>query len=104
MHHGEPPDPRFSRDENMLADFPGPVAIPAEPVRGLAPLVSWEHNNGEPWAVAYGYALPRQHLLTVRTVRSREGLNPYGLAVESLASSVVNHLAMDDSSRPDDLP
>lgn len=94
-------DPRFGHGERMLDGFPGPVAIPAEPVWGLTPVVGWEHTNDVPWAMEIGYAIPGgQHVLTVRTVRSAEGLNPRGLAVESLACAVVNFVSKDQDARP----
>lgn len=74
----------------LLDSFPGPVAIAAHPIQGLAPALGWEEVNDEPWAIQVGYAIPQgPQVLTVRTVRSTEGLNPRH-PLESLASVIVN--------------
>jgi hypothetical protein len=93
-------NPRVPWGKEILDGFPGPVAIPAEPIRGLTPSLGWEQVNDEPWAINIDYAIPEgQHLLTVRTVRSPEGLNPRH-PIESLASAVVNFVNMDQGARP----
>ena len=80
--------------------FPGPVAIPVDPIQDAVPVVGTEEADDEPWAVEIGYQAPTRHVLTVRTVRSTEGLNPHGRTVESLASAVVNYLNRDQNTRP----
>ena len=83
----------------ILDGFPGPVAIAAQPIQGLAPVLGWEEVDDQPWAIQVGYAIPRgRQVLTVRTVRSTEGLSPRH-PLESLASVIVNFVNADLGGR-----
>lgn len=93
------PRSRVPRPAQLLARFPGPVAIAAGPVEGAAAVLGAEEIDGLPWAIEVGYTTAGCHLLTVRTVRSAAGLDPRGLTVESLASAVVNFIARDEAAR-----
>lgn len=97
-NHGDPRS-RVPRPAQLLARFPGPVAIAAGPVEGAAAVLGAEEIDGRPWAIEVGYTTAGCHLLTVRTVRSAAGLDPRGLTVESLASAVVNFVARDEAAR-----
>ncbi len=103
-HQGDPRSPRVPRPADVLARFPGPVAIAAEPVGGASAILGVEEIDGQPWAVEVGYTAAGRHLLTVRTVRSTAGLDPRGLTVESLASAVVAFAARDEGARPLGVP
>lgn len=94
------PRSRVPRPAQLLARFPGPVAIAAGPVEGAPAVLGAEEIDALPWAIEVGYTTAGRHLLTVRTVRSAAGLDPRGLTVESLASAVVNFVARDEAARP----
>ncbi len=84
----------------MWDRFPGPIAIPASPVSGAARHVGFTANDDEPWSIDVDYSGSGGHLLTVRTVRSREHLDPYGLPVEDLAGAIVNTANRERAAEP----
>jgi hypothetical protein len=88
--NGDPPSARIHTPGEMRDRFPGPIAIPAEPISGAARHVGFMANNEEPWSIDIDYSGPGGHMLTIRTVRSREHLDPYGLPVEDLPGTIVN--------------
>ena len=88
--NGDPPSARIPTPGEMRDRFPGPIAVPAEPISGAARHVGFIANDEEPWSIDLDYSGPGGHVLTVRTVRSREHLDPYGLPVEDLAGAIVN--------------
>ncbi len=88
--NGGPPPGQAPTLGEMLERFPGPIAVLAGPITNARRTVSYMANDHEPWSIDVGYTTSQGHLLTIRTVRSREGLNPYGLPVEDLATAVIN--------------
>jgi hypothetical protein len=87
---GDPRPPRVPALGEMWDRFPGPVAIPAGQVGGSAPQAGFAANDDDPWSIDLDYSASGEHLLTVRTVRSRDGLDPYGLPVEDLAGAIID--------------
>jgi len=80
----------FPAQEVVLAQFPGMIAVVQSMVTAATATVTIESTNDQPWAVEVGYHQLDRRLLTVRTVRSAQGVSSYGLPVEDLASAVVN--------------
>jgi hypothetical protein len=97
---GDPRPPRVPALGEMWDRFPGPIAIPAEPISGLAPHAGFAANDDEPWSIDIDYSGPGIHLLTVRTVRSRKHLSTYALPVEDLASAMINFENREHSAKP----
>jgi hypothetical protein len=98
--NGDPPSARIPTPAEMRDRFPGPIAIPAEPISGAARHVGFIANDHEPWSIDIDYSGSGGHLLTVRTVRSREHLDPYGLPVEDLAGAIINAANRDRGADP----
>jgi len=80
----------FPAQEVVLAQFPEMIAVVQSMVTAATATVTIESTNDQPWAVEVGYHQLDRRLLTVRTVRSAQGVSSYGLPVEDLASAVVN--------------
>jgi hypothetical protein len=74
----------------LLARFPGPIAILAMPLDGTTRAVSITSTDAEPWSVDVSYQSDQNHLLTIRTVRSAEGIDLHALPVEDLATAITN--------------
>src|SRR5580700_4138265 len=103
MHYegnGDPPSERIPTLGEIRDRFPGPIAIPAQPISGAARHVGFTANDHEPWSIDVAYSGAEGHLLTVRTVRSRKHLDPYGLPVEDLAGAIVEVANRDRSYAP----
>lgn len=98
--NGDPPSARIPTPGEMRDRFPGPIAILAEPISGAARHVGFIANDHEPWSIDIDYWDSAGHLLTVRTVRSREHLDPYGLPVEDLAGAIINAANRDRAAAP----
>jgi hypothetical protein len=100
QENGGPPSARIPTPDEMRDRFPGPIAVPAEPVGGAARHVGFIANDHEPWSIDLDYSGSGGHVLTIRTVRSREDLDPYGLPVEDLAGAIVNLANRDRATQP----
>ena len=88
--NGDPPssaDPHAGRD---AGPFSRSYRRSGRPISGAARHVGFIANDEEPWSIDLDYSGPGGHMLTIRTVRSREHLDPYGLPVEDLAGAIVN--------------
>lgn len=95
------PRPQFDPSA-IVGAFPGTVAAAAGRWDGAVPFVSVMTNNDEPWAVELYYPVDGRPGLAVRTIRSRQGLSPRGMPIESLASVMVNFMLNNvDVTRPD---
>jgi hypothetical protein len=91
---GDARSPRIPHPRERLAAFPGPVAVAGDATR-WGPVASLEAHglNGQPWAIDIVYQDgDGQHQLVVKTIRSRDGLNPRGLPVENAAIQLHNFL------------
>jgi hypothetical protein len=86
---GGPPPGGPSLHE-LLDRFPGPIAVLATPLDGATRAVSVMTSDAEPWSVDVSYLTDMDHLLTIRTVRSAEGIDSYALPVENLATAITN--------------
>jgi hypothetical protein len=47
-------------------------------------------TDAEPWSVDVSYLSDQDHLLTIRTVRSADGIDLHALPVEDLATAITN--------------
>jgi hypothetical protein len=74
----------------LLDRFPGPIAVLATPPDGTTRAVSIMSTDAEPWSIDVSYLSEQNHLLTIRTVRSAEGLDLHALPVEDLATAITN--------------
>ena len=78
----EPPAPAWRETFNS---FPGPFAVAdRELAAGERARVETEGLNGLPWAISLYYEGPDGPVLTVRTVRSAEGIEMHGTPAEDL--------------------
>jgi hypothetical protein len=85
---GSPPGGPPLRE--LLDRFPGPIAVLATPPDGTTRAVSIMSTDAEPWSIDVSYLSEQNHLLTIRTVRSAEGLDLHALPVEDLATAITN--------------
>ncbi|ATY12013.1 hypothetical protein CU254_17235 [Amycolatopsis sp. AA4] len=88
---------------DCLARFPCPLLAPQESV-GLGPAVSWNVQGVDSLVTALElvYESDNRCQLMVKTVRSREGLDPRGLPIDTVADLLSNYLSRADVlARPD---
>jgi hypothetical protein len=85
---GEGPAPRRPSFEQLVEQFPGPVAIARVPPVDTIALCGGEDSDGHPWALQVTYSGPGQDLLRVRTVRGTLDWTPVIRTVENLQTTM----------------
>lgn len=92
----EPPAPEW---RDTLQSFPGPFAVVhRELAEGERAWVEAEGLNGHPWAINLYYEGPDGPVLTVRTVRSAEGIEMHGMPAEDLPTVLSRFIGLGSAS------